>query len=86
MIEGVYMTQKELIRVEIVIKVCQKKLTQERAANELGLSLRQVQRLCQLYNRDESIALASQISNAKSDHCHSQKEENYATHFTHNRS
>ena len=59
MIEGVYMTQKETKRIEVLTKVNQKKLTQSQAAIELNLSLRQVQRLCRLYYEDGTLALAS---------------------------
>lgn len=46
MVEGVYMTTKELNRLEILRKVHEKRLTQGKAAVQLGLSIRQVQRLC----------------------------------------
>ena len=57
--EGVYMTQKELDRVKVLMKVSEKKLKQTQAAIELNLSLRQVQRLCKLYKTQGIAAIAS---------------------------
>jgi transposase len=60
MAEGVYMTQKELNRAEVLAKVEDKRLTQRKAAEQLNLSLRQVQRLIKLYRIKGAVALASQ--------------------------
>lgn len=57
--KGVYMTQKELNRVEVLIKISKKQLTQNQAATELGLCLRQVQRLYRVYKTQGIAALAS---------------------------
>lgn len=59
MAEGVYMTQKELNRAEILARVKDKRLTQRKAAEQLHLSLRQVQRLCLEYKNKGIAALAS---------------------------
>lgn len=53
------MTKKEIDRVEILIRVGQKKLKQAHAAIELGLSLRQVRRLYKRYKANGITALAS---------------------------
>lgn len=57
--EGVYMTQKEIERVEIFSRVKEKRLNQRQAAEKLGISLRQVQRLYKLYQEKGAFALAS---------------------------
>ena len=59
MIEGVYMTRKEINRAEVLMKVTQKRLTQAQAALELNLSLRQVQRLCRLVQLNGIASLVS---------------------------
>lgn len=46
---GVYMTQKEVHRMEVVIKVIEKRLTQEEGAQELFISIRQMQRCIKNY-------------------------------------
>jgi hypothetical protein len=51
MIEGVYMTNKEIGRVEVLMKVNQKRMTQTEAATQLNLSLRQVQRLYKIIKK-----------------------------------
>ena len=51
MIEGVYMTNKEIERAEVLMKVNQKRMTQAEAATQLNLSLRQVQRLCKIIKK-----------------------------------
>jgi len=40
------MSRKELNRLEILNRVLERRLTQTKAAEQLGLSLRQVERLC----------------------------------------
>lgn len=60
MAEGVYMTQKELNRAEVLSKVKDKRLTQRKAAEQLNVSLRQLQRLYKLYRENGALALASQ--------------------------
>ena len=40
------MSRKELNRLEILGRVLERRLTQAKAAEQLGLSLRQVERLC----------------------------------------
>ena len=41
------MSAKELDRLEVLGRVVERRLTQWQAAEQLGLSLRQVERLCQ---------------------------------------
>lgn len=57
--EGVYMTQKELDRVEVLSRVKDKRLNQRQASELLHLSLRQLQRLYKLYQDKGVLALAS---------------------------
>jgi hypothetical protein len=57
--EGVYMTQKELDRTEVLSKVKDKRLNQRQASEALHLSLRQLQRLYKLYLEKRTLALAS---------------------------
>ncbi len=59
MAQGVYMTQKELNRAEILSKVKDKRLKQRQAAEKLKLSLRQLQRLYKDYLMHGAKALAS---------------------------
>jgi hypothetical protein len=53
------MSQKELSRLEVIQRVCRKALRQRQAAELLGLSVRQVKRLCREYRREGAAALAS---------------------------
>ena len=46
------MSTKELDRLEIIGRVVERRLTQRKAAEQLGLSLRQVERLCRAYRSD----------------------------------
>ena len=57
--EGVYMTQKEIDRVEVLSQVKDKRLNQGQAAEFLNLSLRQMQRLYRLYQERGALAIAS---------------------------
>lgn len=59
MTEGVYMTEKELNRAEVLAKVKDKRLNQRQASEILHLSLRQVQRLYKLYQEKGAWALTS---------------------------
>lgn len=47
--EGAYMTKHEVNRLEVLIQIEQRKLSQVKAAELLGLSLRQTQRLYKVY-------------------------------------
>jgi hypothetical protein len=60
MAKGVYMTQKELNRAEVLARVKDKRLSQRMAAELLHLSLRQTQRLYANYKNNGAAALASQ--------------------------
>ncbi len=53
------MSAKELDRLEIIGRVVERRLTQRKAAEQLGLGLRQVERLCRAYRTDGAIGLVS---------------------------
>jgi hypothetical protein len=64
--EGLFMTFKECDRLKIIQKVCDKRLTQESAAENLGVCTRQVKRLCQKYRLHGPIGLVSKKRGVKS--------------------
>ena len=53
------MSAKELDRLEIIGRVVERRLRQWKAAEQLGLSLRQVERLCRAYRADGAVGLIS---------------------------
>jgi len=53
------MSTKELDRLEIIGRVLERRLTQWKAAEQLRLSLRQVERLCRAYRSDGAAGLVS---------------------------
>jgi len=53
------MSAKELDRLEIISRVVERRLTQQRAADQLGLGLRQVERLCRAFRTDGAAGLVS---------------------------
>ncbi len=53
------MSTKELDRLEIIGRVLERQLTQYTAAEQLGLSLRQVERLCRAFRTDGASGLVS---------------------------
>ena len=53
------MSTKELGRLEVIGRVLERRLTQRKAAEQLGLSLRQVERLCRAYRSDGASGLVS---------------------------
>ena len=53
------MSTKELGRLEVIGRVLERRLTQRKAAEQLGLSLRQVERLCEAYRSDGAAGLVS---------------------------
>src|SRR5438128_6786334 len=57
--ELVSMSTKELDRVDLVRRVIERRLTQVKAAELMGLSARQVRRLCIAYQQAGPIGLAS---------------------------
>lgn len=59
MTEGVYMTEKDIRRLEVFSKVKSKQLTQTLAAKMLNISVRQVQRLYRGFKNDGAKALVS---------------------------
>ena len=60
MTEGVItMSQKELTRLEVLQRLTQKQMRQARAAELLGLSIRQIKRLKKAYQQEGAAALSS---------------------------
>lgn len=59
MTEGAFMTKKDMDRLKIMIRVEQRKLSQTQASRELGLSLRQTQRIYKNYQNKGPISLLS---------------------------
>jgi len=53
------MSAKDLDRLEVLGRVIERRLTQRQAAEQLGLSLRQVKRLCRALRRDGAAGLVS---------------------------
>ena len=53
------MSVKELNRLELLNRVIEKRLTQGHAAAQLGLSLRQVERLCRALRQQRAFGLVS---------------------------
>ena len=53
------MSAKELDRLEIISRVVERRLTQQMAADQLGLGLRQVERLCRAFRTDGAAGLVS---------------------------
>jgi Helix-turn-helix domain len=66
--EGVYMTQKEVNRIEILLKVKNKQMTQTKAAEQLQLSVRHTQRLYKEFKAHGPKALASKKRKKRSNH------------------
>ena len=60
------MSTKELDRLEIIGRVVERRLTQRKAAEQLGLSLRQVERLCRAYRSDGAAGLVSRKRDRRS--------------------
>jgi transposase len=62
------MTNKELIKLEVIQKVRSKKLTQRQASEHLGLTTRQIKRLCKRYQTEGPKGLISQKRGSKGNH------------------
>ena len=62
------MSKHEFERAVLLRKVCEKRLTQRKAAEILGLSLRQIERLCRRYRTTGPASLASQRRGRTSNH------------------
>ena len=62
------MSAKELERLEIIGRVIERRLTQWKAAEQLGLGLRQVERLCRAYRADGAVGLVSRKRGRASNH------------------
>ena len=63
--EGIFMTTKELTRLETILKTQEKRLTQNQAAEILGLSVRQIKRLCKSFRSDGAKGLVSKKRGSK---------------------
>jgi hypothetical protein len=57
--ELVSMSRKEIDRLEVIRRVLERRLTQVKAAELLGLGARQVGRLCATYERHGPVGLVS---------------------------
>jgi hypothetical protein len=66
--ELVTMSRKEIDRLEVVRRVLERRLSQVKAAELIGLSTRQVRRLCTAYEQDGPTALASRKRGRPSNH------------------
>ena len=66
--EGVFMTQKEINRTEVFLRIKNKQLKQIQAARELGLSVRQVQRLYREFKKEGIKSLTSKKRGMTSNH------------------
>jgi hypothetical protein len=66
--EEVYMTQEEISRADIFSKISQKKITQKKAAEILGLSERHVNRLYTEFRKTGIVSLVSQQRGKPSNH------------------
>jgi len=64
--DGVFMSNKELFRLEIIQKVCDKRLTQKNASEILGICKRQIIRLCKYFRCNGPLGLTSKKRGAKS--------------------
>lgn len=53
------MSAKEVNRLEIIGRVIERRLTQRQAAERLGLSVRQIERLCRAYRNEGAAGLVS---------------------------
>ena len=62
------MSTKELDRLEVVGRAVERRLTQRKAAEQLGLGLRQVERLCRAYRTDGATGLLSRKRGRASNH------------------
>jgi transposase len=60
--ETVSISYEELDRLGVIERVIEKRLTQREAARMLGMTSRQVRRLCRAYEQDGARALASKQS------------------------
>lgn len=58
--ELLQMSKKELTRLEVMEHLKAKKMTQKKAAEALGISIRQVKRLCKKYREKGAAGLVSQ--------------------------
>ena len=58
--ELLQMSKKELTRLEVIGRLKAKKMTQKKAAEALGISVRQVKRLCKNYREKGAAGLVSQ--------------------------
>ncbi len=66
--ELVTMSTREIDRLDIVRRVVERRLTQEKAGELIGLTGRQVCRLCVAYERDGPMGLVSRQRGRPSNH------------------
>jgi len=66
--ETLTMSTQELARLEIIGHVSERRMTQRKASEQLGLSLRQVERLCRAYRADGATGLISRRRGRASNH------------------
>ena len=67
--EGIFMTKKELSRSELIQSIKNKRLSQRRAAEILGLSIRQIKRLYKNFKNEGPKGLISKKGGGKGNHC-----------------
>lgn len=63
---GLFMTDKEFSRFEIIQKVCDKRITQKIAAENLGVCTRQIIRLCKRFRNEGRIGIVSKKRGVRS--------------------
>ena len=66
--EGIYMSNKELSRLEVMHKLHDRRIKQSEAANILGLSVRQIKRLWKAFGREGPKSLISKKRGAPGNH------------------
>ncbi len=62
------MSTQEFDRLEVIGRVVERRLTQRKAAEQLGLSLRQVERLCRAFRAKGAVGLVSRKRGRPSNH------------------
>ena len=65
---GIYMSMNELSRIDLIIKVIEKSVTQSEVADTLSVSTRQVKRLVKKYRSEGAKGLISKKRGAPSNH------------------
>jgi transposase len=65
----IYMSINELSRLELIIKIIEKKLKQSEAADILGVGIRQIKRLVKKYRFEGALGLISKKRGSPGNHC-----------------